>query len=142
AGLGQVQLDTGKLDEADQSLTRALSIQREQLDADNPRIGDTTSNLGLLAQLRGDYQTAESRYRDALRIYGQRPENAPLIADAMTNLAQVLRKLGDDKQAMQLATQGLELRRQRFGDNHIDVWNSLFNIAQIQEAQNDLAGAE
>ena len=60
----------------------------------------------------------------------------------MTNLATVLHQLGDDNQAMELATKGLALRRARFGDEHIDVWNSLINIAALQEASDDLPGAK
>lgn len=142
AGLGHIQLDTGKFDEAEKSLTHALCIQGEQLPADDPQLADTISWLGLLADARADLKTAESRHREALEIYQKHPENVPSIADAMTNLAAVRHKLGDNKQALDLATGALSLRRECFGEEHIDVWNSLINLGALAEAEDDLPRAE
>ena len=142
AGLGQVQLDTGRLDEAAKSLEEALTAQRAALNPDDFRIGDTVNHLGLLADLRGDLKSAEARYAEALAIYQKTPADAPRVADATTNLATVAHKLGDGRRAVELATQALAMRRQSSGPRSVDVWNSLVNLAAIQEATGDLAGAE
>src|SRR5205809_560471 len=34
------------------------------------------------------------------------------------------------------------IRRQHFGEQHIDVWNSLANLATMKESQEELADAE
>jgi len=140
--LGQVQLAKGQLDDAERSLSRALAVQREQLSPMDPTLGDTINNLGMLADARGDYQSAEQKFREALAIYQQHPENIDRIADAMTNRATELHKLGDNKQAIQLASEALLMRRKLLGEKHIDIWNSLTNLASMEEAESDLADAE
>ena len=65
SGLGQVLLDKGKLDDAAQSLQRALAIQLSTLPSDDVMVGDTINNLGLVADLRGDLKQAEEQYRRA-----------------------------------------------------------------------------
>ena len=141
-GLGQVQMDTGRLDEAARSLEAALAAQKAALPATDFRLGDTINNLGLLADLRGDLKAADARYAEALAIYKNNPGDAARVADATTNLATVAHKLGDRARAIELATQALAMRKQTSGARSVDVWNSLTNLAAMQEAADDLSAAE
>jgi serine/threonine protein kinase len=142
AGLGAAKLDTNELDEADKLLNQALAVQREVLPPADPFLGDTLGFLGILAAKRGDLKTAEVRYRESLAIYQQRPEDADRVATGMTNLATALNMLGDNKQAMALANQALALRRKLHGEQHIDVWNSLVAVADMEEGTDNLDAAE
>ncbi|HRK30737.1 MAG TPA: tetratricopeptide repeat protein [Tepidisphaeraceae bacterium] len=142
AGLGQLQLDTGRLDDAAKSLNDALATQRRSLAGDDFRLGDTINNLGLLAELRGDFKAAQTQYREALSIYEKNPKDSPRIADASSNLAGALFRTGERAEAIRLATNALELRRKTSGEKSVDVWNSLANLATMQESTNDLAAAE
>jgi tetratricopeptide (TPR) repeat protein len=142
SGLALAKIDSHDLDEADRLLKQALPIQREQLTPDDPQLGDTINISGLLAQKRGDFKTAQAYFSEALKVYQQHPEDGPAIADAMTNLATVLHQLGDDGQAMEMARKALSLRKKLYGDQHIDVWNSLMNIASLLDTENDLGSAE
>jgi len=142
AGLGQVQLDTGRLNEAGASLKEALASQRAALKPDDFHLGDTINNLGLLAELTGDLKSAEAQYREALSIYQKNPQDTPRIADATSNLAGVLFKSGDRAKALELATEAMAIRKKTSGDQSVDVWNSLANIATMQEATDDLPAAE
>ena len=138
-GLGQVKLDKSEIDAASKLLKQALAIEREQLPGDDPRLADTLNNLGVLSDARGEYQAAQGFYREAMQVYQEHPENTDRIADATANLATSAYRLGDNKQAVELANKALAMRRQRFGEQHIDVWNSLVSLATYEEAQDDLA---
>ncbi|MBC8106129.1 MAG: tetratricopeptide repeat protein, partial [Anaerolineae bacterium] len=139
-GLGEVLIDQRKLDDAAKSLQQALAMQLSNLPANDPAIGKTINYLGLLADSKGDLKQAEEQYRRALRIYEQ-GNDPQLTADAMTNLATVLHKRGDNKQAIELTKKALEIRRgQKKG--RADVWNSLVNLGAMYEADDDLIGAE
>ncbi|WP_428938152.1 protein kinase domain-containing protein [Fontivita pretiosa] len=143
AGLGAVQLDTGRIDEAQQSLDSALSVLRGSLPPDDVRIGDVLAHLALLADARGQYRQAQNLHRQALAIYQKNPNDTPRLADGMTNLATSLHRLGDNRQAIELAQQALQMRRKRWGTRaSVDVWNSLSNLANMQEADDDLSAAE
>jgi serine/threonine protein kinase/tetratricopeptide (TPR) repeat protein len=140
--LAQAQLAQSQLNDAEKSLKRALLVQREQSSADDPFLGDTLSYLGILADARGELERSEALYREALAIYQKHPENIDRVADGMTNLATAMHKLGDNKQAIELASEALLMRRKLLGEKHIDVWHSLTNLASIEEAQSDLTDAE
>jgi eukaryotic-like serine/threonine-protein kinase len=142
AGLGALQIDTGRLVEAESMLRQALSIQQAQLPPGHLQIGNTIAHLGLLADARGDMKMAEAHYREALAIYEKHPEQVLRQADTMTNLAVTTHKLGDSREAAEMTRGALELRRQQIGARSVDVWNSLINLATFQEALNDLPGAE
>ncbi|HWP41357.1 MAG TPA: tetratricopeptide repeat protein, partial [Tepidisphaeraceae bacterium] len=132
-----------RIDEAQQSLDAALSVLRGSLPADDVRIGDVLANLALLADARGQYRQAQSLHRQALAIYQKNPNDTPRLADGMTNLATSLHRLGDNRQAIELAQQALQMRRKRWGTRaSVDVWNSLTNLANMQEADDDLPAAE
>jgi serine/threonine protein kinase/Flp pilus assembly protein TadD len=141
AGLGQLQVDTGRLEEAEKSLTDALALQRKVLPADHADIADTINALGLLADMRGDFKTAETRYREALKMYQANPGVGTRVADAMTNLAGILNKLGNNREAVSLTQQALDVRRQKYGPRSFEVWNSLVNLAALKEADADVRGA-
>jgi len=137
-----LQVDTGRLDEAEKSLTDALSLQRKVLPAEHADIADTINALGLLADMRGDFKTAESRYREALKMYQANPGVGTRVADAMTNLAGIRHRLGDEREALSLARQALQIRREKYGPDSFEVWNSLANLGRFQEAVDDLPAAE
>ena len=53
----------------------------------------------------------------------------PLLAHLYNDLAYSLDELGEPKRALELAEQGLAIRRDLFGERHPDTANSLHNIA-------------
>jgi tetratricopeptide (TPR) repeat protein len=116
-------------------------VMREQLPPDDPRLADALSQLGLLNQRDNKPEAAAQHYREALAIYERHPDKADGLADAKTNLATTMFRT-DPKQAIALASEALAVRRKRLGDEHIDVWNSLINLAQVKETVGDLSGAE
>ncbi len=142
AGLGRTLVDARRLDEAEKSLQQALAIRRESLPPDDLLIADTINDLGVLADRRGDLVTAQRRYRDALEIFQNHPQQTGRQADAMTNLATTFAKSRNYSDAIDLSQRALELRRLRFGSRSTHVWNSLINLGQLQESQGDLLAAE
>ena len=140
--LGQALLDQDKREDAERYLRRALTVQREVLAPESVHLADTLMVLGMLEDAKGDLRQAEARYREALAIYERHPRDAPLMADAMSNLATVLSRNGQVAQAVELSSKALEIRRKRWGNRSQDVWFSLHTLGNLQEAQDDLDAAE
>jgi tetratricopeptide (TPR) repeat protein len=142
AGLGQVQLDQRQLDDAERSIQQALAIRRAELSKDDPQIGDTMSLLARLAETRGDLRGAQSLYREALAVYRLRPDEPARTADAMTNVARMMYGLDDRRGAIDMARDAMEIRRRSERARSPEVWNSLINLAAMQEGDDDLVAAE
>lgn len=83
--LGNLDLQQGKVSEAEQALQQAIAI-----DPENPA---AHSLLGLVRSRQGDRRGAESAFREAIRIQ-------PDLADAQTNLGNLLAATGDLRQAL------------------------------------------
>jgi len=91
---------------------------------------------------RGDYRPAEIGFRrqwdERRRLLG--PEH-PDTLTSMSDLAVMLRALGDAAGAAQLDRQVLEGRRRVLGEEHLDTLQSMNNLALTLHALGDAAGA-
>jgi len=85
ADLGNVYLQEGRADQAEQALQQAISI--------NPDLPAAYNLLGLARSRRGDQRGAENAFREAIRIQ-------PDLAEARTNLGNLLAASGDLPQAL------------------------------------------
>jgi serine/threonine-protein kinase len=66
--LGMVYYHLGKMEEAGPLLEEALTIRREVLPPDDPELGASVREFGLLRRALGDYDEAERLLRESLRI--------------------------------------------------------------------------
>ncbi len=83
--LGNLYLQQGRLDQAEQSLRQAISI--------DPNLPTAHNLLGLTRLRKGDQPGAESAFHEAIR---QQPD----LAEALTNLGNLLARSGDLRQAL------------------------------------------
>lgn len=118
-------------------LTRALEIRRRELGR-HYLVTQCLHNLTLIALRRGDYRQAESRARETLEIKAEvLPPRHPSTGRTMTLLAQALRELGDYAEAERTLTQAIEILREVWGDEHLDVLAAVGDRAELRSLQGD-----
>lgn len=97
--------------------------------SDHTEIAEAISNL---AFLENDFEKALSLYEEAASILRRKHgENSILIAPTLDSQAVVLFNLGRLRQSETLLRNSLRIRRQVLGNQHIDVGESLHNLASV-----------
>ena len=90
------------------------------------------TNLGILRYQLGDYERAESLYREALAVASElHGDEHAQVASARNNLALLLERTGELEEARTQHEQALEIRRAVFGPSHPDVAESLNNLSNV-----------
>ena len=112
--LGVLHRMYGQYAEAEPLLTRALAIKEKLFGPDHPDVALSAVNLGQLWVAQGQPEKAEPFYRRALAIR-QKALGAshPEVAKTLEDLANVLRKLGRNNEAVALDLQAREIRAKR-----------------------------
>lgn len=105
----------GKLAEAETALRQALADAPHS----EPGTGEGWLRLGGLAWGKGDFQAAESHYRQGLAVFRhQHGETSPLAVKALNAVAAAVSQQGDFDTARQLYRETLALRRKIYGPEH------------------------
>jgi tetratricopeptide (TPR) repeat protein len=141
--LALVKDDRGHLKDAIPVMREALDMQRKlNGERPDPGLALAIDNLGALLNEDGDYDAAETLYRESLamrhRLLG---DKHPLIALTLSNLASVRQTKGDLTGAEAMFRQALAIEQQTIGEVHPDVATTLNNIAFLQYARGDRPGA-
>jgi tetratricopeptide (TPR) repeat protein len=142
SGLGLLTRELGRYREAEDYLSRALSVE-EATGKDDTRLAAALNNLALLLQDTNRLADAEPLMRRALALdeksYG--PEH-PEVATDLNNLAQLLRATNRLAEAEPLMRRVVTIMEKSYGPEHPDVATALNNLAQLLQATNRLAEAE
>lgn len=120
--LGYTFHDMGRFTEAAGEYRAAMTI-RQKLGADKgASFAIPLNNLASAYEDMGDFAAAEPMFRRSLelRMSGQ-DADSPLIANGEYNLARLLVKQGQRKEAAELAARALAIYRKRFGEDHRNV---------------------
>ena len=89
-------VEEGKFDEALKNFEHTLVIRKKILDPKDPDIATSTSNIAFDYFKKEDYPPAIEKETIAIRIYDDDlGENAPVLADHFTFLADALLPLGE-----------------------------------------------
>lgn len=159
---GRVYTQLGLYDQARPLLEEALALQRAMLDTedvadrtataenadafarDRPEtLARTLQTLGDVLQWEGDYEAAETVYREALEVrrdhFGERH---PKVAESLHDLGDILQDRGDYAAAEELYREALRQRRELLGERHEDVAESLNNLALLFHERRELDRAE
>lgn len=102
ARIGAIMAQWERLDEAEAALTRAIEL--------DPKLAQAHSNLGNIYYVRGDYQGALQKYKDAIAI---NPDN-PVFHQ---NLHAANKKLGNLSDAVSALKRSHKLERQAAKDD-------------------------
>jgi tetratricopeptide (TPR) repeat protein len=131
---------SGRFDEAEPLLTRALSIL---IDQDDPAAATILHNLGGLHHARRDFATAEPFARRAveLRLRTHADDDLIVAADRAA-LAPIVDALGHHAEAEALLLNALCAFEHAHGPEHYEVAVTLNNLAAIAQRTGDLQTAE
>ncbi|MEZ4588471.1 MAG: tetratricopeptide repeat protein [Gemmatimonadales bacterium] len=113
--LAGIDLERGELDTADQRYREILAEAGDEIELR----GRAEQNLGILANIRGDWAEAERWYRQSLEAF-RRAENAKGCAIAYHNLGMISADREDWALAEDSYARGLELARE-IGDRHLEA---------------------
>ncbi|BAZ21218.1 tetratricopeptide TPR_2 repeat protein [Kalymmatonema gypsitolerans NIES-4073] len=144
--LNQQTIQLYQQDEYDQAIeiaTRALSLAYQHLDKEHPAFTDSLTYLALLYTTKGDYATAETFYRQVLKIQDITVEEEPLdIADSLTRMGLLYTDWDNYTTAELLHKQALEIRCTALGEEHQDFADSLTHLALLHTSKGDYATAQ
>jgi len=141
--LGTVQYELGQLEAANESLARALDINRSLLPENHVRIATNLNDLGHITYARGDYDAAGEIYRDAIAMYEALGElSDPGYADTLHDLGQVQQLQGDLVTAEKNFRSALDAALDIFGEMNSVTTTYMHDLAVIIHEMDDYETAE
>jgi serine/threonine protein kinase len=151
--VGNVQRSLGKLDEAEQKLTKALKLRRASLPPGDPDIGRTLDHLGHLLKNRYEDEKGQGKgadpekvarhfagaltmYDEAIEVFRKTlPADDLDVADTLANRASLLESAGERLgEAEANSREALRVRRAKSAPVS-DVLQSLGNLADVLRKQ-------
>jgi len=112
-------------------LKRALKIRIEAYGEEDLRTGVLYFNLGELYMAQEKKSDAESNYLRALAAFEASGENNPKTVYPLNQLALIYQDKGKFTEAESFYRRALKIRQAIYGDSHIEVANSLNNLAAV-----------
>lgn len=144
---GMVLLRSGRTKEAEESLTRALTLceHSPQLADNHAQRAITLDNLGLVDQANGRLDQARKRHEAALKVFEHHRSYGPLHKDTaicVENLAKLEVKAGNYRDARPHYERVLSIREACFGPNSAEVANTLLRLEMVLKKLGDSSAAE
>ncbi|HNO77879.1 MAG TPA: serine/threonine-protein kinase [Phycisphaerae bacterium] len=141
--LATTMRELGLLDSAVAPQERSLAIRRQELGDEHYDSLASLGELGNLQLSRGEFEEAESRFRQILEGYGKTlGESARETSSAAVNLALVLQRLGRNEEAEELARTAYNGLSKAYGPNDIDTLHAMATLASIVNFQGRYEEAE
>jgi tetratricopeptide (TPR) repeat protein len=129
---GAISLERGGIDEATYFFSRAQEEASD--DNDMATVGRCSNNLGIIANMQGDYKRAVIAYTRAIAAYEQAHFGRG-IAEARHNLGIACRAQGRLDRALEIATVAIE-EAQRLGDQQLTA-QAVAGLAEIHVARGE-----
>jgi tetratricopeptide (TPR) repeat protein len=141
--LGNLYIDQGKLDEAEQMYERALRGKEEALGPTHTSTLDTVNNLGNLYADQGKLDKAEQMYERALQ--GKKEAFGPThtsTLNTVNNLGNLYANQGKLDKAEQMYEQALRGMEEALGPTHTSTLQTVNNLGNLYADQGKLDKAE
>jgi serine/threonine protein kinase len=143
SGLGQMELQRGNPDRAQEFLERSASLSIELFGPQHPDVASVLSNLMSIRLWKNDLAGAEKLAREAENIYRLSvPELHPDRVMAQYLLGDILARRGKTDEAGKLLEQALGAQRILYGDASPRTAATTDALALTRQAQNRLEDAE
>ncbi|MEM7585548.1 MAG: tetratricopeptide repeat protein [Acidobacteriota bacterium] len=129
--LTSVLIQQGRFDEALARQAEALAIRERIFGPQSVQMAASLYSLGALHRIRGDMEEAEPLLLRALQIYRLFDDRRAAEARVLNSLGRVLHTRGRLAEGREHLEAALALRRQIFGEVHVDVASSAKNLAAV-----------
>ncbi|KIC76879.1 hypothetical protein DB41_DZ00010, partial [Neochlamydia sp. TUME1] len=137
--LGIIYRQQGNLDKAAEYCDKALALNLNLYDENDPRMASCYANVGQTYKEQGNLDKAAEYYNKALaldlNLYG---ENNPQVASCHANIAQIYKEQGNLDKAAEYCNKALAVHLSFFGKNHLSVAIYYSNLGGIYEEQGKL----
>ena len=128
--IGTTYLNLGLHESAEPHLKKALDIRLDYLPRRNPEVAASLNNFGRLCQMKGDLNTAETYFTEALETFRRLRKNDE-IAEVLDNLGYVFALKGRYRKAVAAHSEELEIRRALYGEHHPKIAKTLVSLANV-----------
>jgi tetratricopeptide (TPR) repeat protein len=141
--LGLVYRDQGKLEEAEETLLRALRGYEEALGPEHTSTLNAVMNLGSVQRYQGKLKEAEKTLLRALRGFEEalRPEHTSTLNAAM-NLGHVYEDQGKLNEAEEMWLRALRGYEGALGPEHVSTLSAAINLGSLYEDRGKMEEAE
>ena len=131
--IGQTYFGLGLYESAEQTLSRAVDVQRSIHGADHRDTLSTLNHLGNVYRARGEYGRAEALLRE---VYGSRRrldgDEHPQTLAVLSNVGLSAWRQGKFDEAEVIFGEVLDARQRVLGGDHPDVVRSVTNLANVR----------
>jgi tetratricopeptide (TPR) repeat protein len=126
--IGMIYVSLGDVKAAAPLCEEALKLRRALLPPDHPDLAHSMHAAGVVRYVNGDWSCIDL-FREAVAILKKQPDPETLeLAEALSGLAFSV-NLFDKKQAIELYTHALKIRRERLGEYDMQTLSTLFLLA-------------
>jgi serine/threonine-protein kinase len=140
--IGTTYQSLGQYEQARPHFRAALDAYRGLYGERHPKVAEALYYLAASTVGRGDLAAANPLFRQALEIFRAVDPNNANVPYLLADFSGSLNGAGETVAAEQAAREGLELARQRYGDEHV-LTNGLLNtLGYIYRTRGDLGQAE
>jgi serine/threonine protein kinase len=129
--IGTVYRELGDYERAQQSLNSAVTLARTLEPGDPAELGRALNAAGELAHDKGDLDTAERNYREALPLLKQQPHRLIDESVVLNNLASIAIDRGEPGVAEEPARAALEIRTAKYGPGSRETGQSLRKLGRV-----------
>jgi serine/threonine-protein kinase len=140
--IGTTYQSLGQYQQSGQHYRAALDVYRALYGERHPEVAEALYYLGASMAGTGDTPGAIAYYRQSLEIFRSVDPNNANVPYLLSDLAGALNAVGQTAEAEQVALEGLELSRQRYGNQHVLTGSLLSVLGGLYEGRGDLRQAE
>lgn len=140
--IGTTYQSLGHYEQAQTHFRAALDTYRGLYGERHPKVAEALFYLAASTQGVGDIAASLVLYRQSLEIFRAVDPNNANVPYLLHDFVSMLNGMGETVAAEQAAREGLELARQRYGDEHVATLSMVSDLGMIYETRGDLRQAE
>jgi serine/threonine-protein kinase len=140
--IGTTFQSLGKFEQAQPHFDAALNAYRGLYGERHPKVAEALYFLAASKVGTGDAAGGLALYRQSLDLFHAVDPNNANVPYLLADFAGLLNQFGETVAAEQTAREGLELSRQKYGEEHVSTTTLLTRLALINETRGDVRQAE
>ncbi|HEX5705423.1 MAG TPA: protein kinase [Pyrinomonadaceae bacterium] len=140
--VGTTYLSLGRHEPAQTHFRAALDAYRGLYGEQHPEVAEALYYLAASVHASSDFPAAIALFRQALEMFRAVDPNNTNVPYLLADFSSSLNRVGERVAAEQAAREGLDLARQRYGDEHVLTNGLVATLGFLYMARGDLSQAE